>query len=464
MEPQDRPVLIAGLGGLGSWFLELLGRVPGVDRLSVIDSNADWGRQKVYNVLTGLAFQGRYPRIDFHALDLRHVDAVAELISETQPRLLVNCATLQTWWLTRSLPDDIRARLSLAGAGPWVANHLPLAQALMLAHWQSDSQAPVINAAFPDAVNAILGRRGLAPTIGVGNMALLIPVIQAYVAEGLGVPPQDVVAVLVAHHYHTSFFRRGDPTDPPDYIIRVWVGDDDVTDQFDHTVELCRASQLRFADDNLNPVVASALVQLAAGVFGDIGLTTHAPGPLGLVGGYPIRLLPTRIQILLPTDETLERAMQINEQAQRLDGIERIEDDGTVVCTDQAVEVMQDLLGYDCSRVSLDDCGERSAELRAKFREFLTRTVGADSSATAVAVHPSSPPLWERSNRDAVPGTAGVPPARLPGGADIPVRDRRVAPLRGRTPRASVELKQPHAANPPPPHGVATGRANEGPR
>ena len=159
MEPQDRPVLIAGLGGLGSWFLELLGRVPGVDRLSVIDSNADWGRQKVYNVLTGLAFQGRYPRIDFHALDLRHVDAVAELISETQPRLLVNCATLQTWWLTRSLPDDIRARLSLAGAGPWVANHLPLAQALMLAHWQSDSQAPVINAAFPDAVNAILGRR-----------------------------------------------------------------------------------------------------------------------------------------------------------------------------------------------------------------------------------------------------------------------------------------------------------------
>ncbi len=364
-------VFLAGLGGLGSWVLELLGRAPEVGRLTVVDRNADWGRRKVYNVITGLAFEGRYPQIDFHGLDLRDVEQVAALIGETRPDLLVNCATLQTWWLSHELDEDTQERLSRMGIAPWVPNHLVLARFLMQAHRESGSRAPVINAAFPDGVNAILGRRGLAPTIGVGNAALLVPAIQGYVSERLDLPMESVHPALIAHHFHTTFFRRGGPGDPPPYYLRVLADGRDVTGDFDHAAELCRASRLRCADDNLNPVVASALRQIALGLLSDEGVMTHAPGPRGLVGGYPVRVSSQGVELALPEQVSLEEAVAINEQAQRYDGIERIEEDGTLVCTQQAVAAAREVFGYDCSRLPLDECEARSAELRAKFQELL---------------------------------------------------------------------------------------------
>ena len=126
-------VLIVGLGGLGSWVLEFLARTEGISHIVGADLNEEWGRRKVYSVTSGAILQGFYPRLEFVQIDLRDVDATAETLARLQPQLIINCATLQTWWLRKTLPPEIADRLSEAGSGPWLSTHLALSRKLMLA-------------------------------------------------------------------------------------------------------------------------------------------------------------------------------------------------------------------------------------------------------------------------------------------------------------------------------------------
>jgi len=54
---------------------------------------------------------------------------------------------------------------------------------LMQAVKASGIATKTVNAAFPDAVNPILARIGLAPDIGVGNVANLVPAVRLSIAR-----------------------------------------------------------------------------------------------------------------------------------------------------------------------------------------------------------------------------------------------------------------------------------------
>jgi hypothetical protein len=67
----------------------------------------------------------------------------------------------------------------------------------------------------------------------------------------------------------------------------------------------------------------------------------------------------------------MEQALAYGEAGQRADGIERIEDDGTVVYTDKAVQIIRDVLGYRLTPLAFDECDEQAAELIARFGALL---------------------------------------------------------------------------------------------
>ena len=368
-------VLIVGLGGVGSWVLELLARTEGISYIVGADLNEEWGRRKVYNVAAGAIMQGYYPRLEFVRIDLQDVDATAETIARLQPQLIFNCATLQTWWVRKQLPPQTANRLGEAGAGPWLPNHLALSRKLMLAIRASGWQGHVINSGIADISNAVLAKRGLAPTIGLGNIDLLIPPLRMGVAKRLGVPVPNVSAYAIWHHYHTSYFRKktaglgssGSRGAPP-YFLRLMVGDQDVTGQFDTDLLLYQVSQNRFSGEHLNPVVAASGVKNALALLRDTGLLTHSPGPQGLPGGYPVRLSAAGAEVVLPAGVTMEQALAINEAGQRADGVERIEDDGTVVYTDKAIQIMKEVLDYDLAPLRFDECDQRAEELMVRFK------------------------------------------------------------------------------------------------
>ncbi len=67
----------------------------------------------------------------------------------------------------------------------------------------------------------------------------------------------------------------------------------------------------------------------------------------------------------------LDEAIRINERGQRLDGIERIENDGTVYFAERNMAPLKEVLGYECRRMPLAEVEEWAQELRTKYLELV---------------------------------------------------------------------------------------------
>ena len=105
-------------------------------------------------------------------------------------------------------------------------------------------------------------------------------------------------------------------------------------------------------------------------IYNNTGEISHVAGPDGMVGGYPVRLSQEGAKLALPKEISLEEAIKINWESQRLEGIEEIKDDGTVVFTDNNCQIMKELLNYDCKTMKIDECEQRAVELGRLYRDF----------------------------------------------------------------------------------------------
>jgi hypothetical protein len=367
--------MLVGLGDLGFHILQFLARTPGVSKVVVADVDEVNGILKVNNAIEGAASQGFYPDIRFLKIDLLDVDATAEALKEVNPEVLCNTATLQTWWVMYQLPEDVSKKILEAGLGPWIPIHLTLTYKLMRAVKKSGIDTHVISTPFPDAVNPILGKVGLAPTVGGGNIAIQIPRIKKIVSEKLNVSMRNVSVFMIGHHAMTISKMRCP------FWVKILVGDKNISDQFplDKLRELLLPYQAyprtsaydkRWTGPPPQQHVASCMVRNLLAIYFDTGELLHAPGPAGLPGGYPVRLSVKGAEVVLPEQLTLEEAIRINEEAQKWDGIEKIKDDGTVVFTEKSTNIMRKMLGYDCEELKLEENEERSKELRSLFNKL----------------------------------------------------------------------------------------------
>jgi hypothetical protein len=59
----------------------------------------------------------------------------------------------------------------------------------------------VVNGAFPDTTNVVLGKVGLAPTCGGGNMDMGVYRLKRIIARDLGVPFQSVTIYVQPPRY-----------------------------------------------------------------------------------------------------------------------------------------------------------------------------------------------------------------------------------------------------------------------
>lgn len=122
-------------------------------------------------------------------------------------------------------------------------------------------------------------------------------------------------------------------------------------------------------------IVAASAVKNILHILNDTNELTYAPGPEGLPDGYPTRLSREGARIALPAELPRQEAIRINEESQKFDGIEKIRDDGTVVFTQKAVEIMHELLGYDCSQLKPEESETKAKELMAAYDRFTSRFV-----------------------------------------------------------------------------------------
>lgn len=366
-------IFIIGLGALGTSVLQQLAHTPGVSKIVAADIDEKRGKEIVDNTISGAAISDFYPDIQFVKIDLFDIKGTTELLKEVEPNLILNATALASWWFPHLLPIGIGRKVLEAGIGPWIPCHLTLTYKLMQAVKKSGLDIPVANASYNDAVAPILSKVGLTPTVGGGNLDLLVPKIKMVVSEKLKVPMREVTVFLLAHH--AVFTSVGEAP----FRYKILVRDKNVTDKF--TVEEIRRAipphyriEERWVGAPLQYDIAASFVKNMLAVYFDTNELSHAPGPQGLPGGFPVRINAKGVEVVLPEELTLDNAIKINEEAARFDGIEKIKDDGTTVLTDKAAELIKEALGYDCKQFELAECAEKARELVSLYKEVLKKS------------------------------------------------------------------------------------------
>ena len=194
---RKRKLLLVGAGNLCLQILKILGPKNQFEFV-VLGRNEESTLRLCNLVALSCAQLGQFISIKPVIADLTEIDKVSRLLREEAPDILVNCASLQSWRVITGLPKLTFEQLDQAQFGPWLPMHLTLMHYLMQAVKASGISAKTVNAAFPDAVNPILSRIGLAPDIGVGNVANLIPAVRFSIARLLECEPADVQVRLYA--------------------------------------------------------------------------------------------------------------------------------------------------------------------------------------------------------------------------------------------------------------------------
>jgi hypothetical protein len=365
-------IMLVGLGDLGGHVLEMLVRAPGSRRIITADVNEEWGYRKTNIAAFGAAQLGHYPQLEFTKIDLFNVEQTAETIARTKPDIIYSAATLQSWWVINTLPKEVFDKLDKARFGPWLPMHLTLVWKLMQAVKETGLDIKVINSSFPDAVNPTLAKAGLAPTIGIGNVANPVPPLRSSIAYQLGRPMKDVTILFFCQHFVSHYIPRfGDAGGAP-YYLKAIVDGNDVTGDVDMNRVLAELpKRFRRAGGRDGQILtASSAAGITLAMADDTGDLMHAPGPAGLPGGYPVRVDASGGTVVLPKDLTLEEAIRINEEGQRFDGIEGIDADGTVHYVDEKMAIMKEMIGYECETMKLEETEERYRELDRKFKAF----------------------------------------------------------------------------------------------
>jgi len=374
MDKANDTLMVIGLGKLGGTSLEILARVPNICKIVTADLDEDYGLRKTNTAVMGASYANLYPDIEFKKVDLNNIEETAETILNINPKIIYASSTLQSWWVINVLPKEVHRKLykDFCGLGPWLPLHFVLIYKLMQAIKKAGVNPLVINASFPDIVNAVLGKAGFTPNVGIGNIDLITAPWRKVVSTLLCVPMRTVKVYLFGHHYSSyNLGRTGTGLDAP-YYIKIMVEDKDITKDFNIkqlATEIPKHAK-RVSGEQINWIVASSAVKIILGILNDTNELSHAPGPEGLVGGYPVHLNKNGAEVFIPEGMTREKAIHINEEAQKWDGIEKIEEDGTVVFTDIAYNTFKELLGYKCKKIKIEEIEERAKELSIRYKSF----------------------------------------------------------------------------------------------
>ena len=369
-------ILIVGCGVLGGAVLDFLSQSGASYEIFAGARDAQKLNHRVNLARYAALNLGTTPTIEPVTIDLMDVDRTAEIIGTLQPDIIFNATTLHSWWVITQLPQSAFKRLDRARGGVWTPMHLVLARRLMQAVRLADSKSVVVNASYPDVVNAALSAQGLAPTVGIGNIANAVPGVRLAAAHLLKCDVAEIDVRFFAHHYLSYRMPSTGGTDGAPYHLTVYRSGREVpTDKLDHEelFSLVAGRFRRVKGLAGQSVTASSATAVLRAIADDADRVVHAPGPLGLVGGYPVRLRRSSISVELPMELTLEAAVEINRECQRFDGIEDVDLAGTIHFTSEAAEVMREELSYDCDRLPLDDCEARAEELAQKFAEYRHR-------------------------------------------------------------------------------------------
>ncbi len=227
-------------------------------------------------------------------------ETVAEAIGPVAPRVTVQAASVQSPGVGHASDTKWGAMILHGGLSVTVAFQALLSARCGQALQMLGGKGAFINCCFPDVGNGVLKAAGLPVTCGVGNVAILATIF----AGDLGIREEGRLRVLAQHQNLGPW--RGPPAERNSPPPRLWLdGDemDDVYRRFAH-LRLPRAPAIDISGSNGVPIILA----LATGGT----CRSHAPGPEGLPGGYPVAVDRGVLSLDLPDGLTRDAAVAWN--------------------------------------------------------------------------------------------------------------------------------------------------------
>ena len=354
---QKRRVMILGLGDLGIRFAQTVaerGLATDLKLVSRGEVAAQWAQ---------LLRLGTDCRVSSERTDGLDVAGMTSVLASFKPDLIMQCASLLSPFALLESGAAAAVGIMQAGFALQIAAHLPIIATLMRVHANLGLSCPVINCSFPDLSHPILWRLGSAPTAGIGNVAM----IARHLQEARGKHGKGRLRII-AHHAHVTPFLTGTHAGPD---LPLPIADENGERlKEEHLVTHSGLRPGRHCN-YLTAVTAIALV--SALLDEDISVRTHAPGVLGLPGGYPICVRRKSIELDLPAGISNDEAVEFNNLCARADGVERIESDGTLIYTEDARRTAKPFCAELAEPLSPKHWESRLAVLRS-FYEHCLRT------------------------------------------------------------------------------------------
>lgn len=346
-------LLIISLGELGTALLEAVARTDVFDTILVASRSLVKAQQRANNAAIGAGIEGYFPKIKAVELDVDSAASVTTL-RQMAPDYIFTAPSLMPWWKL----DGNASRLPFAS---FTALHLSLMVKFRDLIERADIGAFWIGASFPDVINAVLNRDGFGPDCGIGNIQEPIPKIQSAVAQRLNCHLQEVQIRMVAQHAFEYYVLNDVPDDNlPPYLLKATAQGRDVTDIAE---EVLRAPFPFPYDLHFNRVTASAGLSALRALTSSAPSSIHLPGIGKLVGGYPVKASRAGVEIDLPKDWPMSRAIAVNEASLVWDGIETVEADGTILFTEETQQGLFNLLGMQSDTLSISNAAEQARAL-----------------------------------------------------------------------------------------------------
>jgi hypothetical protein len=360
--------MLFGLGDLGGWVLEFLARRNGISTIIACEKRTDWGASKVAGAAVSSGTEGFNKTIEFEKCDVFDIDRTAELINKHNPDLIYSSMSLMSWSVLTFFPDDEHEQMKQI-AGTMIPMHLTLPYKLVQAVKKSGCTPVIIQNSWPDVVNPMLCNSGFNVLVGGGNHDIISSAIKHKISREKNIPMSDVIVWFVAEHVVNvrDVKKLGIP-----YFLKIMVEGEDITSQYDTDglLRLPAPCPPEWISWHAHTMVASCAVKNIMAVLNDTNEFTGAPGPNGLVGGYPIRISAKGVKVELPKELSLEQAIKINTDDCKFEGIEEIKDDGTLIVTDEGYDIAKKLVGIECREIKPADSADWAKEFITAFKKL----------------------------------------------------------------------------------------------
>lgn len=363
-------IMIVGLGSTGNYVLDLASKRETFRdcRFTVVSRTPVEEAQKRLNITrVSAGLFDLYPDIEYRAQDVTDIEGMAELIRACRPDFIAYTGRYMKGlkYGGFSYPNGI-------GYGVWLPLAVVLVEKLMRAVKKSGVHTKVINTSYGDGVSPALQTVGLAPMVSAGNLNHMIPRIKRAVCRLIGgqASPYDVRVRLVGSHYLNTYVSREGSVKGSAYDLYWTCKGEKIQGISDEQIfALCNVPTVSGPERNW--MIASDVVRLLELMLAADGkeYSIHAPGPFGLLGGYPLLFQNGEMRL----DESVlskARMEAINKDNLRCDGIDAIDRDG-LHFTGEARDKMKQVFGIDYPKIlRVEDCESFAQELAAAVRAY----------------------------------------------------------------------------------------------